>query len=201
MSSKERKLKNMTDINYENKRMLDVVDKNDNIIDSKSRSEIHSLGLFHREIKVWMFDKHKNIFFQKMGLHKKSAGLLDATITGHVNKGEEYIDASIRETKEETGISISPSDLIFLKEIKVLNRSRDELGSSINNYIRWIYIYKKPIDEKKLKKEDGIPGGGFQKLSYEFLLNLPEEYKQMIKGYVLTKELQDALNYLSTWKN
>ena len=94
----------MTNLNYENKRILDVIDKNDKIVDSKSRIDIHRLGLLHREIQVWIFDKNKNIFFQKMGLHKKSAGLLDATIAGHPNKGEEYLDAAVRETKEEIGI-------------------------------------------------------------------------------------------------
>ena len=64
-----------------------------------------------------------------------------------------------------------------------------------------MYIYKRPIDEKKLEKENGIPGGGFQKLSYDFLLNLPEEHKKLIKNFILKKEIPVVLNYLSTWKN
>ncbi|OGI68396.1 hypothetical protein A2738_00715 [Candidatus Nomurabacteria bacterium RIFCSPHIGHO2_01_FULL_42_15] len=191
----------MTNLNYENKRILDVIDKNDKIVDSKSRIDIHRLGLLHREIQVWIFDKNKNIFFQKMGLHKKSAGLLDATIAGHPNKGEEYLDAAVRETKEETGISVTPSDLIFIKKLKVLHHTQDDFGGTINNFIRSVYVLKKPINEEMLKKEDGIPGGGFQKLSYNFLLNLPKEYKQMIKNHILEKEIPDILKYLSAWKN
>ena len=191
----------MTDINFENNRILDVVNENDEIIDSATRTEIHRLGLLHREIQVWMFDEDKNVFFQKMGLHKKSAGLLDATVAGHVNKGEEYIDAAVRETKEETGISVLSSDLLFLQKFKVLNQPQDSLEGSINHTIRSVYLYTKPIREEMLRKEVGIPGGGFQKLSYDFLLNTPKEHEQMIKNFVLTKEIPDVLDYLATWKN
>jgi len=75
------------------------------------------------------------------------------------------------------------------------------LGGTTNNFIRQMYIYKKPIDEKALKKEDGISGGGFQKLSYDFLINLPKEHEQMIKNFVLKKEIPDVLKYLNSWKN
>jgi len=191
----------MTNLHYENTKILDVVNENDEIIDSKLRSEIHHLGLLHREIKVWMFDKNKNIFFQKMGLHKRSAGFLDSTIGGHVNKGESYLEAAIRETKEETGISAVPSDLVLLKKIKVPDEHQDDLGGTINNFIHSMYIYKNPIDEKMLKKENGIPRGGFQKLSSNFLLHPSQEHKQMIKDFVLTKEIPYVLNYISSWKN
>ena len=54
----------MTDINEENNKILDVVDENDNIIDLKSRTEIHRLGLFHREIKkMKIYKKKKKYFF------------------------------------------------------------------------------------------------------------------------------------------
>ncbi len=191
----------MTDINFENNRILDVIDDNDEIVDSKSRIEIHELGLLHREIHVWMFDKDRNIFFQKRGLHATSAGLLDATVGGHVNQGEKYIDAAMREIEEESGIQAQMSDLVLINKLKLLEDSQSNLGGKINNSIRSIYLYKKAIDENMLTKEEGIPGGGFQKLSYDFLLNLPKEHSQMIKSFVLTNEIPDVLNYLSTWKN
>ena len=63
----------MVNLNYENERFLNVVDENDEVIDSKSRIDIHRLGLLHREIHVWMFDENKNIFFQTRGLDRPSA--------------------------------------------------------------------------------------------------------------------------------
>src|SRR4029078_10371505 len=97
----------MTDIDYENNRLLDIVNENDEIIDAKARKDVHRLGLLHREVHVWIFDEDKNIFFQKRGLHRTSPGLLDASVGGHVNVGEDYIEAAVRETLEEAGVSIS----------------------------------------------------------------------------------------------
>lgn len=191
----------MADINYQENIFLDIVNEDDQIIDVRSRKDAHDLGLLHREIQVWMFDKDKNVFFQRMGLHKKSAGLLDATVAGHVNKGEEYLGAAIRETKEETGISITPSDLVLLKKFVVSNRRKSSFESTVNNFIRAMYIYNKPIDEKLLKKEEGITGGGFRKFSYDFLLNLPKDHQSMIKNFVLVEEIPEVLNYLRTWKS
>ena len=133
----------MTNVVYENKRMLEVVNESDEVIDSKPRSEIHRLGLLHREIHVWMFDENHNIIFQKRGLHSQSAGLLDATVGGHANAGEDYIDTAVREVKEETGMTISPSDLALLTKFREKSSlvKEDYLGT-VNNFIRVVYIYK-----------------------------------------------------------
>lgn len=187
----------MTNLNYENSRFLDVVNKDDKIVDSKSRSDVHHLGLLHREVHVWMFDENYSIFFQKRGLHRPSAGLLDATVGGHVNKGEDYLDAAVRETKEETGISIKPSDLIILKKVRDISAvSKENFSDTSNNFIRMVYLYKYPVNEKLIKKEHGIPGAGFKKLSLEFLSNTEKEYEKMFHRFALKKEVPQVLKYI-----
>ncbi|MEX2052200.1 MAG: NUDIX domain-containing protein [Candidatus Paceibacterota bacterium] len=185
----------MTDINFENNRLLDVVNEDDQIIDSKPRKDVHRLGLLHREIHVWMFDENKNIFFQKRGLHRTSPGLLDVTIGGHVNVGENYNEAAVREAKEETGISLSASDLVFLKKFRGTNTTGDPINR-INNFIRISYIYKYPIKEGQINKEVGIPGGGFQKLSINFLQSPDKEYINMFHKFMFNNELPYVLEYL-----
>lgn len=190
----------MVDLNYENSRLLDVVNVNDEIIDSKPRNEVHRLGLLHREIHVFMYDENKNIFFQKKGLHKPSAGLLDATVAGHVNGGEDYIIAAIRETQEESGITLSALDLFFVKKLIVSNIPRNEYGRPVNNFIRSIYIYKKPISEKMLRKEEGIQGGGFQKFSLAFLQNMSDQDWNIFHRS-LPQELPEIIEYIQKWTN
>jgi ADP-ribose pyrophosphatase YjhB (NUDIX family) len=188
----------MTNLDYENTRLLDIVNEKDEIIGSKSRLEVHELGLIHREIHVFMFDENKNVFFQKKGIHKPSAGLLDATVAGHVNKGEKYLETALRETKEETGISILSKDLFLLQTLKVTNLKPNEFGRPINNFIRKIYICTKPIEEAMLVKEEGIQGGGFKKFSCNFLINLKKsDWK--IFHHSIPAELPKVLKYLSTW--
>lgn len=189
----------MTNINYENDRLLDIVDEKDQVVDSKPRREIHNLGLLHREIHVWMFDENRNVFFQKRGLHRPSAGLLDATVGGHVNKGEDYLQAAVRETKEETDISVSQDDLIELlkfRKISPVSPKKDPLHTT-NNFFRKVYIFRHPIKEDMLKKEIGIPGGGFQKLSYDILNNSAKEHREMFQKFVFTEEIPHVLKYLN----
>jgi isopentenyldiphosphate isomerase len=188
----------MPNFNFEDNRFLDVVNENDEVIDSKSRADIHRFGLLHREIHVWMFDEDNNIFFQKRGLHRPSAGLLDATIGGHVNGGEDYIDAAVRETMEETSISISPTELILIKKITKNSPSHapDSL-SPANNFIRNIYVYKNPIKERQLQKEKGLLGAGFQKLSADLLLHANKEDAKMFDKFILSEEIPLILKYMN----
>ena len=186
----------MVNLNYENNRFLEVVNENDEVIDSKSRIDVHGLGLLHREIHVWMFDKDNNIFFQKRGFDRRTAGLLDATVGGHVNKGEDYLKAAVRETKEETGISISPSDLILLRKLRESHPSTDYVLGTFNNFIRQVYLYKHPIKEQMLQKEAGLPGVGFQKISHTLLIKPKKEYQVMFIDFVLNKELPIVISHL-----
>lgn len=183
----------MVNIESENKRLIDVVDENDEIVDSKSRNEVHRLGLLHREVHVWMFDDDKNLFFQKRGLHRPSAGLLDATVGGHVNKGESYEEAAIRETKEETGLDITTKNLILLKKLSSFYGSG--ILSPVNNFFRCVYIYDKPVQEEAIHRESGIPGGGFQKLSLTYLEN-NNINAGMFDKFILSDEIPEILAFL-----
>ncbi len=183
----------MNSLNSENKDMLDVVDENEIVIGSKSRNDVHRLGLLHREIHVFLFDKDHNIYFQKRDIKKSSGGLLDASIGGHVDKGEDYLTAAIREAKEESGLLILPSDLILL--IKFKNPLKNDKKGTINNFIRSVYIYKNPITDKQIK-EDSNETDGFQKFSPDFLSNLSEKDMLLFCKFVPTYELTYVLNYI-----
>ncbi len=205
MSSKERNLKYlMADLKkYENQRpsnkeIIDVVDEDDKVIDTRSRADVHRLGLLHREINVWMFDKDNNIIFQKRGLHTSGAGLLNSTVGGHLGAGENYLEGAVRETREETDLQINPEDLVLLRMFRgtKTSSSEDNVWKRTNNFIRAIYIYKHPVDEARVKKELKIPGGGFQKLSPSLLLNPDSEYADMFQKFVLNEELPHVLKYL-----
>lgn len=184
---------NMTNIEQENQRFLDIVNEQDEVVGSKSRSDIHRLGLLHREIHVWLFDNDKNIVFQKRGLHRQSAGLLDASVGGHTNEGEEYKDAAVREVLEETSVTISSEDLVLLAKI----RGKSGMADSVNNFLRAIFIYKKPVSYTDIKKEDGIPGVGFQKLSIESLLGFNEEQQKMFDQFIFTDEIPEVIKYMN----
>lgn len=183
----------MNNLNSENREFLNTVDENDVVTGSKSRSEIHQFGLLHREVHIWLFDKDGNVFFQKSAAHKSSAGLMDASIGGHVDKGEDYLTAAVRETKEESGLVVSKSELVLLTKIK--GTSEHKKKETINNFTRAIYIYKNPVSGNEIKA-DFKETDGFHKFSFEFLSTLNKEQELLFHKFIPTHELPFVLNYL-----
>ncbi len=87
--------------------IFDVVNDRDEVIDRKSRSEVHRLGLLHRAVHVLVFNARGQIFLQKRSMTKdKSPGLWDSSASGHVDSGEEYDATAVRELREEIGLRI-----------------------------------------------------------------------------------------------
>ena len=85
--------------------VFDVVDENDLPIRTATRSQVHSEKLFHRAIHVFVFNKNGDLYLQKRSLKKDmSPGVWDSSVSGHVDAGEGYLDAALRELGEEIGI-------------------------------------------------------------------------------------------------
>lgn len=179
----------------DNSETIDIVDDNDVTIGSKRRDEIHSLGLLHREVHVWLFDKEKNVYFQKSPAHKSSAGLFDASVGGHVDKGEDYITAAVRETKEESGLVIPSVDLVLLNKFRGVSEHKKK--GTINNFVRSVFIYKKPVTAEDLTADLNETDGGFHKFSYDFLSKLNNEKAKAFHKFVPTDELPRVINFLN----
>lgn len=119
-----------------NTELLSVVDKNDQIIDTLSRKKIHALGLRHRAVHILVFNTQGELFLQKRSMKKdQNKGLWDTSAAGHVDAGEKYIDAAIRETEEELGINITKtlSPLFTLSPTKQLGMEFIKVYQCIHN--------------------------------------------------------------------
>jgi len=95
--------------------IFDVVNERDEVVDRKTRSEVHRLGLRHRAVHVLVFNSRGLIFLQKRSLRKdKSPGLWDSSASGHVESGEHYDATAVRELREEIGLALGQApDLLF----------------------------------------------------------------------------------------
>ena len=80
---------------------FDLVDKDDNVIGTTNKPEAHSKGLLHRVAAVYVFNEQNQLYVQ---VHKKSGGLYDHSVGGHVSQGESYESGAAREAFEELGI-------------------------------------------------------------------------------------------------
>jgi isopentenyl-diphosphate delta-isomerase type 1 len=85
--------------------LFDVVDANDIVIDVKPRAEVHRLKLPHRAIHVFVFNQAGQLYLQRRSLKKDTApGKWVSSCSGHVDSGENYMVAAIRELGEEIGL-------------------------------------------------------------------------------------------------
>ncbi len=99
--------------------LYDKVDGNDKVIGLVSRKDAHTKGIFHRAVHVWLFDGKRRIFLQQRSASKDTNPLKwGSSVGGHVDRGESYEPAAVRETKEELGLRIAPSDLVFVQKFK-----------------------------------------------------------------------------------
>ena len=86
---------------------FDVVNERDEPIGRALRKEVHAGALWHRAVHILVFDQAGRIFLQKRSMKKDmSPGLWDSSCAGHVDAGEDYDKAAIRELGEELGIQL-----------------------------------------------------------------------------------------------
>lgn len=88
--------------------IFDVVDDNDEVVATATRAEVHAQKLVHRAVHVFVFNKRGDLLLQKRSqLKDLCPGLWDSSVSGHLDSGEGYEAAAVRELEEEMGISIS----------------------------------------------------------------------------------------------
>lgn len=87
--------------------LLDVVDLNDQVVDSRTRGEVHQRQLPHRSIHVLVFNDSGQLLLQKRSMLKdECAGMWDSSCAGHVEAGQSYDETVAREFDEELGVNL-----------------------------------------------------------------------------------------------
>lgn len=109
------------------------------------KSEAHKNGWYHNTIHLWLYTKNGEILLQQRS-HKKVIHplLWDVSAAGHVDAGETFLDAAIRETKEELGLNLEHKDLtkigVELHETSYCN------GAIQDNEFHHVYIAELKVD-------------------------------------------------------
>lgn len=122
------------------------VNDRDEIIGSGSKEEAWKNGNIHRIVRIFIFNSQGEMLIQKRADNVVLfPGRWDHAVGGHVDEGEDYIDAAKREAKEELGI-----DNIEPREIKKYFVDIFEEGK-IKKRFNMIYeaIYEGPISLSK----------------------------------------------------
>ena len=147
--------------------LLDVVDDEDQVIDTLTRGEIHRRGLKHRSIHLMVFNDRGEVFLQKRSMQKdNNPGLWDSSVSGHVDAGENYDVCVIREAVEEIGLHLDKTPERLFK----LDASK-ETGFEFT----WIYRceHNGPFE---LNQDEIDCGGWFSEAEVDqWLVERPEE--------------------------
>ncbi len=93
--------------------IFDVVNERDEVVGQSTRREVHARGLRHRAVHVLVFNARGQVFLQKRSMAKDTApGCWDSSCSGHLDAGEDYLSAAVRELYEEIGLRIAGPHLL-----------------------------------------------------------------------------------------
>ncbi|MBP9853096.1 MAG: hypothetical protein QG629_620 [Patescibacteria group bacterium] len=117
--------------------ILDLVNKNDEVIGTIRRSEIHTLDDlqhgFIRAVDMFIVNDEGKVWVPRRTADKQIApNGLDFSVGGHVSSGDDYLETCIREAAEEVNLHIRPDELEFVKSYT---------PNSIQ-YFRKVYVYR-----------------------------------------------------------
>tara|TARA_B100001093_G_scaffold381128_2_gene366629 strand:- start:3786 stop:4370 length:585 start_codon:yes stop_codon:yes gene_type:complete len=126
--------------------VFDVVDENDLVIGQAMRSEVHQQALLHRAVHIFARSEYDQWIIQKRSSQKDlDPLLLTSSCSGHVDAGEEYRCAAVRECSEELGVSLKRMDLLEILRVSPCL----ETG---NEFVR-VYLTKHVISPVPNKEE------------------------------------------------
>lgn len=110
--------------------IFDIVDSSDTVVGSAPRSIVHRERLMHRAAHILIFcigSGGKKILLQKRSMSKDLyPGRYTTSCSGHVDSGETYDEAAVRELREETGVVASASDMFKVGKIKACAQTGNE---------------------------------------------------------------------------
>lgn len=97
-----------------NDEILDLVDREDNIIGRVSRKIANSNPSFiHREVAIVIFDKKNYVLLEQRSKYKNVNPLVWSTVAGHVLAGQNPEEAAHQELVEEVGFD---TKLVFVNK-------------------------------------------------------------------------------------
>ena len=110
--------------------MLDVINEQGEVIDTLPFREVHDKDLLHRFCRVLVINDKDEVILHKRTSLVSDAGRLDSA-GGHLDPGETYEQAIVRELAEEMDIHVSIEDLSFIGKIRDYRPSHENMIAQV----------------------------------------------------------------------
>jgi len=133
---------------------IDIVTENgDTTRKVALKSEAHKNGWWHNTIHLWLFTAKGEVLLQQRS-HKKDIYplLWDVSVAGHIDTGESFESAAIRETHEELGLLLKPEDLTKIGIHK--HASSYTNGAIQDNEFHHVFIAELKVDIDNLVPQE-----------------------------------------------
>ena len=89
--------------------IFDVCDTEDRVIGQARRADVHANNLLHRAVHVWVMRSNGQLVAQRRSASKDQyPNALTSSASGHLEAGEDYLTAALRELGEELGLTGVP---------------------------------------------------------------------------------------------
>ncbi len=160
-----------------------VVNDKDEVVASQTLSEVHTLGLTHRESYVYLITSNHEVLLQK----RRDNGLWDHSAAGHFSEKKSYVQGAKREFEEELGVKI---EITELKEIGYEHLNTIKPGKKNRRFVK-IYLIKKtiPLTDFKIDDTEVLEIRFFNKMELQHVLQQPHlltgSAKTLIEKYIL----------------
>ena len=169
----------MSDIDDE---LFDVVDERNRVVGTAPRSACHGdPSLAHRAVHLFVIDAAGRYFLQRRAASKRiQPGRWDTSVGGHLNPGEGYRQAAVRECREELGIELDPAAVDHLHDYVWRTEIETEHISTFRTFHEGPFtLHPEEIDEGRFCSRD--------------------ELLNMRQSGVLTPNLEDELRRLGVF--
>ncbi|MBN2508709.1 MAG: NUDIX domain-containing protein [Spirochaetales bacterium] len=95
--------------------VFDRVDADNRVIGKALRSDCHgNPSIIHRAVHVLVVNRQGRVLVQKRSMNKDvQPGKWDTSVGGHLNAGESYEDAAVRESREELGLEVESPLMMY----------------------------------------------------------------------------------------
>ncbi|MBK8475180.1 MAG: NUDIX domain-containing protein [Opitutaceae bacterium] len=155
---------------------FDVVDEEDRVVGAAPRREVHARGLLHRAVHALVFDSAGRVLLQKRSAAKDMyPNQWAASASGHVDRGEDYDTAIVREMGEELGIVVTEVPARLCRILACEDTGRE-----------FVWVYSCRHDGPVRPKEDEIS---------EVVWRLPQE----VDRWVGERPEEFAPSFLLVW--
>ncbi|WP_178985636.1 NUDIX hydrolase [Winogradskyella helgolandensis] len=134
--------------------LLDIVTKQGQPTGKTAlKSEAHAKGLYHNTIHLWLYTTKGEILLQQRSHKKVIYPLLwDVSVAGHIDAGETFIEAALRETEEEIGLKLEPQHLDKIGTF--LHETRYAEGKIQDNEFHQVYSAELTVPLNTLVKQE-----------------------------------------------